>query len=152
VQINAVEENCSDARGKVEGGLRHIEYARDRLCAKGGEGNYYETHACGGGTRDVAGQSLGQEKTGNNYDRLYPSSLGGEEIFHWSMPFQTFHKDMKSVKKDILGLGNDLASFRCTFPQNMECGSLADIQCGGRRKDAASIYSSSIYDDESLGN
>ena len=144
--IDAVEENVQDAKAGVEGGLRHIEYARDRLCAMGDEG--YETPQCGGGMGDVAEEEISTPRKGNgcgktndaNFDRLYPSSVGETEVFHWSMPFQTFHKDIKSVQKDIFGIGNDFASFRCG--DGMRCGSLADInQCGGKN-DHSSIADS----------
>ena len=138
--IDAVEDNVQDAKDKVEGGLRHIEYARDRLCAMGDES--YSTPQCGGGMGDVDdGETSTRKEKGkkkdDSFERMYPSSVGETEIFHWSMPFQTFHKDIKSVQKDIFGMGNGLASFRCG---DMQCGSLANVsQCGGGQQDHASI-------------
>ena len=156
-QIDVVQENVTNAKDTVEGGLRHIEYARDRLCAMGGDGDGFEPPTCGGGdevadddyngtsssTRRSNGGTNNREQT--DYYRLYPSSVGESEIFHWSMPFQTFHKDIKAVQKDILGLGSDIASFR--LPEKMvECGSLADIHCG-KTKDSSSVVGSNIFDD-----
>lgn len=129
--IDAVEENVQDAKGRVDGGLRHIEYARDRLCSMGDES--YGAPQCGG-FGDVAEEEISTRREGKggtgktseaSFERLYPSSVAETEIFHWSMPFQTFHKDIKSVKKDIVGMGDRMGSFQCG--NGIQCGSLADI-------------------------
>lgn len=129
--IDAVEENVQDAKEGVEGGLRHIEYARDRLCAVGDES--YNTPQCGGGMGDVAEEDISSRRKGKRSGKIHDA-----EIFHWSMPFQTFHKDIKSVQKDIFGMGNDLASFRCG--DGMRCGSLADINQCGSKNDHSSMF------------
>ena len=136
--IDTVEDNIQGARDKVEGGLRHIEHARDALCSMGNDW---------GGSSSPPPPAAAGEDVGNNlnsYERLYPSSLEQEEIFHWSMPFQTFHKDIKAVREDIFGLGSELAA-------NMQCVSLADIQnCGGTRASSGGsvVHSLSFEDDE----
>ena len=129
--IDTVEETVQDAKDRVDGGLRHIEYARDRLCAMGDDS--YDTPQCGN-VNDVAEEDVSTSRKGNggtkatseaSFDRLRPSSVGETEIFHWSMPFQTFHKDIKSVKNDIFGMGDDMGSFQCG--NGIRCGSLADV-------------------------
>jgi cob(I)alamin adenosyltransferase len=35
-------------------------------------------------------------------------SVERQPTFHWTMPLETFHDDMKSVQNDIFSLGNDL--------------------------------------------
>lgn len=146
-QIGAVQENIHGAKDTVEGGLRHIEYARDRLCAMGDDA--HGSPACGGvGDVNVENESYSNrgctEVQKSDYTRLYPSSVGESEIFHWSMPFQTFHEDIKAVQDDIIGLGKDISSLR--LPEKLECGSLSDIQCGGK-SDSASVVDTSIFDD-----
>jgi len=106
-QIDAVEENIHTSKHSVDEGLKHIEYARDRLCVMGDDG--FEAPQCGG-MEDIEGRPRGKHSNG----RSHPSYHGeGGEGCNWSF---------RSLQKDILGLGNDLASLGCTFTENIECG------------------------------
>jgi len=128
-QFDALGNRVQDAKDNVEGGLRHIEYARDRLCAMGDVTFDHGSNQCGG-MNDVKESEVSVRepkgtKNTSSYERLSSSSSVKEsEVFHWTMPFQTYQKDMKSAKIDFLGLGGDLSSFRCG---EMQCGSLRDV-------------------------
>lgn len=113
-QIDAVEENVHAAKSSVDKGLRHIEYARDRLCVMGDEG--FEVPQCGG-MEDFEEKAPGSKPKGNESHEPSTSSSPGKESekFSWSKPFQT-------LQRDILGLGNDLASLGCSISENIECG------------------------------
>lgn len=134
-QFDAVEDTVHNVKDNVEGGLRHIEGARDRLCA-----NDYTRSSprCGGGLGEVLDYSETPPSTQRAKGKKKKSTFE-----QWSMPFQTFHKDIKSAKKDFFGMvGTDISS-RCG---EIQCGSLTDVgQCGRNdgEPDNSSIYGDS---------
>jgi hypothetical protein len=114
-QIDTVEENVHTAKRTADRGFKHLEYARDRLCVMGDTG--LEVPHCGGDILDVEGEtasSSSQRKTGCKEQDQVPSE---EKVRPWYKPFHSF-------QKDILGLGNDLASLSCSLSENLECGRL----------------------------
>lgn len=146
-QVDIVEDTIQDAKDKVEGGLKHIENARDRLCAVG-EDLDFEGIECGNVTTTPRKQQKQRRGNNNNnddddepmstYERLYPSSLKQEEeTCHWSdMSNWDVYKDIKSVKNDILGLGIDMATIGCSIPKKM-------ASCAGiGNDDDSAIFSS----------
>lgn len=70
--IDVVEENMQAAKSSVDKGLKHIEYARDKLCVMGDEG--YEAPQCGG-MDDIEVRPMG----GSSSRSSHPSSRKGGE-------------------------------------------------------------------------
>jgi len=67
-----------------------------------------------------------------------PLTTGVERqpTFHWTMPLETFHDDMKSVQNDIFSLGNDLVGKGIkTATYMFQCKELQCNENGGHIRD-----------------
>ena len=122
--IDKLEENADFANANVKSGSDHLHCFVDRKEMKDmlmcGAMDLPSTsfEPCGNGAQE--GTTV--DKTISFSDDK-PFGIRVTESFRWSMPFETFQEDMKSVRNDIfeVGLGIAVKGREC-----LRCGNTAD--------------------------
>lgn len=127
-QIDTLDDDIAYARGNVEA------TANSKGCMPNAFNDMYLCGALGVGAFDLSkgdwevfseydqSVTLDEEKsTDSSFTRNTVFQLHGVPDLHWYTPFQTFPEDMKSVRKDLFGLGRAVIAKGKKL--NLECTS-----------------------------
>ena len=122
--IDKLDEKTDYAKANVKSGADHLHCFGDRKEIK-------EMFMCGAMELPLSGFEFCGDGAheGTTVDKTIsfsddkPYGIRVTESFRWSMPFETFQEDMKSVRNDIVevGLGIALKGKEC-----LQCGNAAD--------------------------